>query len=34
MSAVVFEKVDIVFGDKQAEALALVDQGRDAATRF
>ena len=27
MSAVVFDKVDIVFGDKQAEALALVDKG-------
>src|SRR5271156_1053299 len=27
MSAVVFEKVDIVFGDRQAEALALVDKG-------
>ena len=27
MSAVVFDKVDILFGDRQAEALALVDQG-------
>src|SRR5277367_6801379 len=27
MSAVVFDKVDIVFGDRQAEALALVDKG-------
>ena len=27
MSAVVFDHVDIVFGDKQAEALALVDKG-------
>ena len=27
MSAVVFENVDIVFGDKQAEALAIVDRG-------
>jgi glycine betaine/proline transport system ATP-binding protein len=28
MSAVVFENVDIVFGDKQREALALIDAGR------
>jgi glycine betaine/proline transport system ATP-binding protein len=28
MSAVVFENVDIVFGDRQKEALALIDQGR------
>ena len=27
MSAVVFDNVDIVFGDKQAEALALIDRG-------
>ena len=27
MSAVVFDHVDIVFGDKQAEALALIDRG-------
>ena len=27
MSAVVFDNVDIVFGDKQAEALAMVDRG-------
>ena len=27
MSAVVFDHVDIVFGDRQAEALALVDKG-------
>ncbi len=27
MSAVVFEQVDILFGDRQAEALALVDRG-------
>ena len=27
MSAVVFENVDIVFGDKQAEALSMVDRG-------
>ncbi len=27
MSAVVFEHVDILFGDRQAEALALVDKG-------
>jgi len=27
MSAVVFDHVDIVFGDKQAEALAMVDRG-------
>ncbi len=27
MSAVVFEDVDIVFGDKQAQALALIDKG-------
>jgi glycine betaine/proline transport system ATP-binding protein len=27
MSAVVFDNVDIVFGDKQAEALALIDKG-------
>lgn len=27
MAAVVFDKVDIVFGDRQAEALALVDKG-------
>jgi glycine betaine/proline transport system ATP-binding protein len=27
MSAVVFDKVDIVFGERQAEALALVDKG-------
>ena len=29
MSAVVFDNVDIVFGDKQAQALAMIDQGRD-----
>src|ERR1700731_365849 len=28
MSAVVFENIDIVFGDRQKEALALIDQGR------
>src|SRR5271170_3936613 len=27
MPAVVFDKIDIVFGDRQAEALALVDKG-------
>src|SRR5271167_2258696 len=27
MSAVVFDKVDIVFGDRQAEALSMVDRG-------
>ena len=27
MSAVVFDDVDIVFGDKQAEALAMIDRG-------
>src|SRR3984885_8288489 len=27
MSAVVFDNVDIVFGDKQAEALAMIDKG-------
>ena len=27
MSAVVFDDVDIVFGDKQAQALALIDKG-------
>ncbi|HVP98355.1 MAG TPA: ATP-binding cassette domain-containing protein, partial [Roseiarcus sp.] len=27
MSAVVFDCVDIVFGEKQAEALALIDKG-------
>ena len=27
MSAVVFDSVDIVFGDKQAEALSMVDRG-------
>jgi glycine betaine/proline transport system ATP-binding protein len=27
MSAVVFDNVDIVFGDKQAEALSMVDRG-------
>jgi len=28
MSAVVFEDVDIIFGDRQKDALALIDQGR------
>src|SRR5450432_2361085 len=28
MSAVVFENIDIVFGDRQKEALAMIDQGR------
>ena len=28
MAAVVFENVDIVFGDRQKEALALIDQGK------
>ena len=28
MSAVVFENIDIVFGARQKEALALIDQGR------
>jgi glycine betaine/proline transport system ATP-binding protein len=27
MSAVVFDNVDIVFGDRQADALALIDKG-------
>ena len=27
MSAVIFERVDIIFGDRQAEALALIDKG-------
>ncbi|HXZ16912.1 MAG TPA: choline ABC transporter ATP-binding protein, partial [Roseiarcus sp.] len=27
MSAVVFDRIDIVFGDKKEEALALIDRG-------